>query len=300
MAPRNQISLHDLMDCYRHINTDPECCVKKTKCKEHESHVKQTTDDPHALFNRSPRFFKGIDLDTIGHDTPDDTDEETDTDFDDDDLIKGVETDQDEDSDAELDDGRENTHNKDTETDDDDDEEYKAAKKANEQRKKDQKLREKAAAEAEAEAELEVKGKNEKKNKNKNKNVKVVKRDENVDEVNEEEVIRSLLSSIDPSGSTLLTTTSTVVIDREPVTSTAFVTAGAAGATALVSAPAVTVTETLVRNPIKEDFDSAKEFFTGTGIGLAMGTILIFLTAGFLAGGFVLYKRRFGSGSGKP
>lgn len=296
MAPRNQISLHDLMDCYRHINTDPECCVKRTKCKKHEGHVKQTTDDPHALFNRSPGFFKGIDLDAIGHDTPDDTDEETDTDFDDDDLIKGVETDQDEDSDAELDDGRENTHNKDTETDDDDDEEYKALKKANEERKKEQKLREKAAAEAEAEAELEVKGKNEKKN----KNDKLIKRDENVAEVNNEEVIRSLLSSVNPSGSTLLTTTSTVVIDREPVTSTAFVTAGAADATALTSAPAVTVTETLVRNPIKEDFDNTKEFFTGTGIGLATGTVLIFLTASFLAGGFVLYKKRFSSGSGKP
>ena len=281
------------MDCFKHINDDHECCVERTKCKKHDSHVKQTTDDPHALFNRSPGFFKGIDLDAIGHDTPDDTDEETDTDFDDDDLIKGVETDQDEDSDAELDDGRENTHNKDTETDDDDDEEYKAVKKAKEDRKKEQKLREKAAVEAEAEAELE------------DKKGKVVKRDEDVDKVSEEEVIRSLLSSANPSGSTLLTTTSTVIVDGEPITSTAFVTAAA---TAIASASvtntigsldiAAATTETIARNHIKEDFQGAKEFFTGTGIGLAIGAVLIFLTAGLLVGGFALYKKRYGSGSG--
>ena len=297
MAP-NKLSLHDLMECYKHINTDSECCDKKTNCKSHDSHDKQTTDNSHGPFKRSPGFFKGIDLDAIGQDTPDDTDEETDTDFDDDDLIKGVETDQDEDSDAELDDGRENTHNKDTETDDDDDEAYKAVQKAKEQRKKDQKLKQKAAAEAEAEAELEKK----------KKKGEVVKRDENADEVNEEEgVIRSLLYSANPSGySTLLTTTSTstVTIDREPFTSTAFVTTAAsaiAGATTtVVSFNIATATETIARNHIKEDFQGAKDFFTGTGIGLAIGAILIFLTAGLLVGGFALYKKRFGSGSGKP
>ena len=307
MSARSRAKLQALIDCYKQINTDPKCCIQHKGCEKYGAEekdaksVKETTDDPHALFNRSPTpFSMGIDLDTIGQDSPDDTDEETDTDWDDDDLIKGVETDQDEDSDAELDDGRENTHNKDTETDDDDDEDYKELQRAQVQKKKEQKFRLKAAEEAAEEEAAEAEG--EKASKNAAPAMLMVKRDVDV----EEEIIRSLLSSADPSAqSTLLTTTVTAEALVDSATSTVFVTASSSSlatgnGNSVIRGPFnAAATQTLASKHFKEDFDGAKEFFKSTGIGLAVGAVMIFVSGGLLVGGFALYKRKFGSGGGK-
>ena len=323
MSAKSRAKLQALIDCYKRINTDMDCCIERKGCENyvppHEEEkpaggVKQTTDDARALFNRrSADFNRGINLDNLGQDSPDDTDEETDTDWDDDDMIKGIDTDKEEDSDAEVDDGRENTRNKDTETDDDDDEEYKEVQRAREQKKKEQTLRVKAAEEADADREAEKEG---------GQDVRVMmgKRDaEDVEDVIsdaeiEEQIIRSLLSSHASASSppaagarsTMLTSIITAA-DAESASALAFTSAtvtvsGSAARTAFdanASATA-TATQTLSSKHFKEDFDGAKEFFKGTGIGLGVGAVLIFLTAGLLVGGFALYKRRFGSGSGKP